>query len=76
MPEVSLETIQDSVDRAVETNTTAIDTVLELSSSLDERISTAVATSVNGTVEPLLQVATNLVSTQAILITLISGGST
>jgi hypothetical protein len=76
MSEVTLETIQDSIDKVVESNNVAIDTVMVLSDSLDKRIADAVTTSVNGTVEPLIRVATNLVGTQALLITLISGGST
>jgi hypothetical protein len=76
MSEVTLETIQDSIDKVVESNNVAIDTVMVLSDSLDKRIADAVTVSVNGTVEPLIRVATNLVGTQALLVTLISGGST
>tara|TARA_R110002096_G_scaffold69149_3_gene166396 strand:- start:1540 stop:1758 length:219 start_codon:yes stop_codon:yes gene_type:complete len=65
-----------AVDSLTTQTTNLLDTCSTLKDDTAQLISAAVVTSVNGTVEPLIQVATNLIDTQTLLVTLISGGST
>jgi len=68
--------IETAIDALTIQTTSLLDTCVSLRESTEVRIAEAVTTSVNGTVEPLIQVATNLVGTQTLLVTLIAGGTT
>jgi hypothetical protein len=68
--------LEESVDELTLQTTNLLDTCTSLKDDTALLISEAVETSENGAVEPLLQMATNLIGTQTLLITLITGSNT
>lgn len=68
----SLQTLEDTVSNLSQQVTDLLDTFILQRSTVETRIETAVAASENAAQVPLVNMATNLVLTQALLVTLIT----
>jgi len=68
--------LEIAVDELTAQTTDLLDTCVTLRESTETRIADAVALSVNQTIEPLLSMATNLITTQSLLVTYITRSTT
>jgi hypothetical protein len=64
--------IEDSVTNLSQQTSNLLDVVLRLRDDVGEQINVAVVNSENAAVQPLVNMATNLISSQTLLIQLIS----